>query len=167
MRHVSRRQFKKEDVMKRMTRKTLSIAGALIIWMTVATCIAQAQPKPKFSFVADVPFDFLVGNRTLPPGRYEFQFVLGLPSAADGISILAVRSQEEHLYQSVVTRVVRGGPEQNTAKVTFGGQGDRRFLSQVWWDKTGLQLHSSAPPTELAQTGESEFVALAASTSGR
>ena len=156
--------------MKRMTgktRKTLSVAGALLMWMAMATCTAQAQPKPKFSFVADIPFDFLVGNRTLPAGRYEFQFVLGLPAATDDISILAVRSQEGHLYQSVVTRVVRSEPGQKTARVTFGGQRDRRFLSQVWWDKTGLQLHPSAPPTESAQTGESEVLALAASTSGR
>jgi hypothetical protein len=75
-----------------MTRKTLSIAAFLILCLAAATSVAQAQPKPKSSFAADVPFAFVVGNRTLPAGRYEFRFVLGLPAAADEINILAVRS---------------------------------------------------------------------------
>jgi hypothetical protein len=151
-----------------MTRKTLSGAALVILCMAAATCVAQAQPKPKSSFVADVPFAFVVGNRTLPAGRYEFQFVLGLPSAADEINILAVRSLDgQHLYQSVVTGIVRGGPELKTANLTFSSQGDRRFLSQVWWEKAGLQLHVSPAPAGLAQTRESEVVALVASTSGR
>src|SRR5271166_2003868 len=83
-----------------MTRKTLSVAVALTVWLAAATCMATAQPKPKSGFVADVPFDFVVANRTLPAGRYEFQFVLGLPSATDDINVLAVRSLDgQHLYQ--------------------------------------------------------------------
>jgi hypothetical protein len=149
-----------------MTRKTLSVAGLVILCMAAATCVAQAQPKPKSGFAADVPFDFVVANRTLPAGRYEFQFVLGLPSAEDDINILAVRSLNgQRQYHSVVTRIVRGGSELQTAKLTFSSQGDRRFLSQVWWEKAGLQLHVSPPPAGLAQTRESEVVALVASTS--
>jgi hypothetical protein len=151
-----------------MTRKTLSVAALVILCMAAATCVAQAKPKPKSSFIADVPFAFVVGNRTLPAGRYEFQFVLGLPSPSDDINILAVRSLDgQHLYQSVVTGIVRGGPELKTAKLTLSSQGDRRFLSQVWWEKAGLQVHVSPAPAGLAQTRESEIVALVASTSGR
>ncbi len=151
-----------------MTRKTLSVAALVILCMAAATCMAQARPKPKSGFAADVPFDFVVANRTLPAGRYEFQFVLGLPSAEDDINILAVRSLNgQRQYHSVVTRIVRGGSELQTAKLTFSSQGDRRFLSQVWWEKAGLQLHVSPPPAGLAQTRESEVVAHVASTSER
>jgi hypothetical protein len=152
-----------------MTRKTLRVAAFVILCMAAATSVAQAQPKPKSSFVADVPFAFVVGNRTLPAGRYEFQFVLGLPSAEDDINILAVRSLDvQHLYQAVVTRVTRGASEVKTAKLSFSREGDRRFLSQVWWEKAGLQLHVSPPPAGPAQTRETaEVVTVAASTSGR
>ncbi len=150
-----------------MTRKALSVAAFVILCMAAATSVAQVRPKPKSSFAADVPFAFVVGNRTLPAGRYEFQFVLGLPSAEDDINILAVRSLDgQRQYHSVVTGIVRGGSDLRTAKLTFNSQGDRRFLSQVWWEKTGLQLHVSPPG--LAQNRETaEVVTLAASTSGR
>jgi len=151
-----------------MTKKTLSIAAFVILCLAAATSVAQAQPKPKSSFAADVPFAFVVGNRTLPAGRYEFRFVLGLPSATDEINVLAVRSLDgQGLYQAVVTRVARGGSDAKAAKLTFSSQGDRRLLSEVWWEKAGLQLHVSPPPPGLAQSRDTEIVAMAATSSKR
>jgi hypothetical protein len=152
-----------------MTKKTLRVAAFVILCLAAATGVGQVRPKPKSSFAADVPFAFVVGNRTLPAGRYEFQFLLGLPLAADDISILAVRSLDgQRQYHAVVTGIVRSESELQTTKLTFSSQGDRRFLSQVWWGKAGLQLRASPPQSVLAETHETaEIVTLMASTNGR
>ena len=56
-----------------MNRKVLPIIATLIVLIGIIASQAQAQPKRKVTLEASVPFEFVVGNRAYPGGRYTFE----------------------------------------------------------------------------------------------
>jgi len=46
------------------------------------------------TFIAHVPFPFVVGNQTLPPGIYQVQRLMGRPAETDQIGVIVVRRTE-------------------------------------------------------------------------
>ena len=61
-----------------MLKRLSAFAAALTFGTIIAALPAHAKSATK-SFTFAVPFDFVVGNRTMPAGAYRFQLVLGSP----------------------------------------------------------------------------------------
>jgi len=124
-----------------------------------AVSAAQAQePRVK----ANIPFDFVVGDRVLPAGEYVVsQF--GQSNAA--ISILKEDRKAEVL---ILTSACTSSGPSKSGKLVFHAIGGRYFLSQVWTEgyDQGRQLRTSKAEIELAKNGTtSKDLVLAANRS--
>jgi hypothetical protein len=144
-----------------MTKRWIAFAAALTLSISTAAWPAQAKTKPK-SFVVAVPFDFIVGNRTLPAGSYRFQFVLGSPTANDTVGVVAVRSADGRYYASTITNITEGEAPSDGLRVVFSRSGDRASLAQLWeqGNPVGLTLRASASDNEVAADWPDQVVTL-------
>jgi len=118
-----------------MNRKLF--VAAIVIAMALALN-ANAQNKAR----ANVPFDFIVGDKVLPAATYDISEV-----NANAIAIRAHRSAESAMVQFQPA----DGKHHMQAKLVFHKYGDRYFLYQIWdADSVGLQVRESKLEKEQA-----------------
>jgi hypothetical protein len=124
---------------------------------------AHAQTRRKVTLEASVPFQFIVGNRTLPAGRYVFEMATGSPKATDRAGVLIVRGHEQGLFAAVAADVTAEGNPHIEPKLVFMRNGGRTFLSRVWrqGNTAGLSV-PVVPTTEGRDSVESEVLTLKA-----
>jgi hypothetical protein len=115
-------------------------------------------PAQTMSLKAYVPFPFLVGNQTLPPGTYQIQRLMGRPAEADEVGMIVLRSTDLQLYKAVVTNLVpqpldSGGNSQ----LMFARRAGQRYLTEVRiGGEKGHQIPNVAPESELARDDASQ-----------
>ncbi len=92
-----------------------------------ALAVVLAAPMPAQSIVvkANVPFDFMVGGRTLPAGVYEF----GLITQA---GVLRVMSESGSTAALTWSSADRDGGSRTGVLVEFHRYGNEYFLYKVW-----------------------------------
>ncbi|HEX8071285.1 MAG TPA: hypothetical protein VF546_15120 [Pyrinomonadaceae bacterium] len=105
--------------MKRHTTRLFILCG-FILAMTVA---AQAQAGYRIN--VHVPFDFVVGKKTLPAGDYTVKQI------GSGNSLL-VQSADGRTAQIIGTNQTTAARESETARLDFRRYGDKYFLATVW-----------------------------------
>jgi len=112
--------------------------------LLLAVSAAQAQ-EPRLK--ANIPFDFVVGDRVLPAGEYQ---VSAMGASGQAIAILS----EKATAFMVTSACVSSGPSKSS-KLVFHAMGGRYFLSQVWTEgySQGRQLRESKAQIELAKNG--------------
>ena len=97
---------------------------ALALSLTVAVAVGSAQTSVRA--VADIPFDFHVGNVLLPSGQYIVKS--GFPTEGN-LCIQSKDSSRKAIAPTLgVTQMRRNGPN----KLVFNQYGSSYFLSQVW-----------------------------------
>jgi len=149
-----------------MTSKTLPLFVSLITILTVASAAAQAQSRRRVTLQASVPYEFVLGNRTLPAGTYVFEMATGSPRSTDGAGVLIVHNYERRLYVAVATGVENDVNVHPSPKLVFVREGDRVYLSKVWrqGEIAGLSVHIPAGDGDHIE--ESGVLTLDANTSG-
>jgi len=115
----------------------------LMLTLSLLPMMASAQMESDHKIQAQVPFDFVIGSRSIPAGQ------LTVERASTGA--LALRNREAKV--NLFTPVMRGEtkkPAANTALV-FHQYGQRYFLSQVrvQGSRTLYQLPTSRAEAEL------------------
>jgi hypothetical protein len=130
------------------------LLAALIVLLAAGSAFAQAD-----RMVVKVPFDFVIGNKTLPAGQYDVH-----PTGSLGT--LTILGEGEHKMFAISYRVESTQPSQ-TSKLIFNRYGNRYFLSQVWiqGNESGRQLPKTGMEKELAKlasNGTPETVVVAA-----
>jgi hypothetical protein len=127
--------------------------------LLLAVSAAQAQePRVK----ANIPFDFVVGDRVMPAGEYQ---VSEMGASGHAIAIL---SEDRKANALVVTSACATSGPSKSSKLVFHAIGGRYFLSQVWTEgySQGRQLQESKAEIELAKNGTtSKDLVLAANRS--
>ena len=114
-----------------MKKETLRIAVLFVLLVAASALNAQAQTAR--TVVAQIPFDFVVGNETLPAGEY----VVGR-ATHNSASCLVVTSADGRRSALVLTDATAAGkPAAGKAaraalKLDFHRYGDQYFLAQVW-----------------------------------
>jgi hypothetical protein len=117
------------QVAKSFTRLTL----VLVIAFGGAVVSANAQSSTRV--VADIPFEFIVADKTLPSGNYDVR-----PMFDNGHGLL-IRSREGNASAMRITNSVIGNGKETKAKLVFHRYGKTYFLAQVWnGDPNGLEL---------------------------
>jgi hypothetical protein len=97
-----------------------------IIALAFATAVASNAQSSGKGLKANIPFDFVVGDKTLAAGDYS---VRQITANADGI---LVRSNDGgHSAIRLTTSLNAGAPKRKTA-LTFLRYGNTYYLSQVW-----------------------------------
>ena len=119
----------------------LPAALALGSLFLVGTGSAYAQGSE--SVQAQIPFDFKVGQATLPAGEYDMKY-----DPAESQSVLTVRSADGHHEVFVLTEPVdakHGMPNAN--KLVFEREGTRYVLSEVFTadSSVGLEVLGTHP----------------------
>lgn len=109
--------------------------------LTVGGVVANAQIDTGITIRGDVPFAFMVGDTTLPAGKYEIRALDDMPG------VLELRSVNGHTVVNFDAEPVKTKDERNASKceLVFDQIGDRYFLSQVF-------VAGSASGSELAKS---------------
>jgi len=110
------------------SRFLIATVGVLLVGLTLGS--AQAQTA---SFRAEVPFEFVVGHYTLPPGQYIFQRLLGKAKAQDTIGILVIRSVDHRIYRAIVTSIGAEtiDAQSGDSRLVFTRYESRHYLDRV------------------------------------
>ena len=126
---------------------------ALIVLVGSMAIAAKAQIGGRTQFVANIPFQFSVGNSTLPAGEYVISKVN--PKVAPGV--LAFRSVNGSSCALILMNSAQG-KAQESATLIFRRYHNRYFFAQAWvaGNKNGLQ----APRSKAERAAESEIAGL-------
>ena len=107
-----------------MKKQTLWISLILVAMFAAAAVSTSAQTA--YGLRANVPFDFVVGDKTIPAGRIAAQ---GSSDATHGA--LAIRNLTQGDVASRAGRRLLGSQRANQGKLVFHKYGDRYFLAQI------------------------------------
>ncbi len=143
-----------------MKKQTLTVLAMASLFVMLAVVPVSAG---SFKLRADIPFDFMAGNETLPAGTYTVTH----PDGQHGV--LLIRSWEEGAA-FVLTNALEANGTQDETKLIFNRYGDRYFLTQLWTggEIGGHELPKSRMERELARESmarngsEPEMVSIAA-----
>src|SRR3984893_3627133 len=130
---------------------------AMIVLLGSMAVAAQAQSSGRTQLIANIPFDFSVGNKTLPAGEYTVAQV----NPASDHAVLQLRSRDGRAAAMVqMTSVI--GKARESSKLSFNRYGEHYFFAQAWvdGDNTGLQ----APKSRAERAAEGELAGLKAKT---
>jgi hypothetical protein len=141
-----------------MQIQTLKRLIMLSVFSVLAAVSAHAQAAKQFM----IPFDFCVGDKTLPAGQY----LVGRSTQASAEG-LVVRGTEGRAGVFALTRVIQAEEVQRDSKLVFRRYGNQYFLAEVWISgrSTGRALPSSGKERSIAREiakrgGNSEKVAI-------
>ena len=115
-----------------MITKALPAFVLSIAIIAITNSAAQAQTHRKVALQASVPYEFVVGNRTLPAGNYVFEMATGSPKSTDQAGVLVVHDYQRKLYVAVATGVENDSNTHVLPRLVFLRNGDRVYLSKVW-----------------------------------
>jgi hypothetical protein len=133
--------------MKKALRQATVFVAAIL---AASACLAQTN---RGDLVVEIPFPFVVTNRTLPPGRYIVTHM--------GESNLRIYNSQNQ-STLVPTHTVEGKAPEGTGRMVFRRYGETYILSQVWFaaNTTGWQAFRSRIEKEMARMGQATEVAV-------
>jgi hypothetical protein len=112
--------------MKKQALRAITMLVSIIV-LAYVTAIASNAQSLRLTLKADIPFDFVVGEKTLAAGEYT---IGELTSTSDaGISI---RSREGDVKAIRLTSVVQASAKQRNTTLTFHRYGETYYLAEVW-----------------------------------
>lgn len=144
--------------MKNQALRTILMFGVLAV---LAMSSIQAQTSEVQ--MANIPFEFSVGNKSFPAGRYR---VTRLNPQSDKAALL-ISSMDGRKSRIVLTLPIQAGRTREQGRLVFSRYEDQYFLSEVWApaDSIGFELPKSRSERTLARnagdkTGERVAIAL-------
>lgn len=112
----------------------------LVIMVAFVTALASANAQtPNRNISVDIPFEFSVGDQTLPAGRY----ILGQLSSKS--VALHINNLDNAETAQPLTAIVRASEAKQESVLVFQRYGNSYFLSQVWvaGERTGREMLKS------------------------
>ncbi len=131
--------------MKRQIAIWMSVFGLLLV---VAGASAQSV-----NLKANVPFDFVVDNATLPAGSYSIQSI----NDANGSPTLVIRGETVKAGRLVSSNPAEKLNAAATSHLLFHRYGDTYFLAQIWMqgEQHGRELRMTRREAEIAKNLQS------------
>ena len=117
---------------------------SLLLALTAVSVSAQSQR----STAIQIPFDFIVGRKTLPAGAYTVE-----PNRRDFDKVWLIQSSDGQASVLVMTMSAQAGQTQENTRLVFHKYGAQYFLSQIWTPggSTGHELTMPRFERELAK----------------
>jgi len=134
---------------------TMIAMFVLVASMAVA---AQAQTSGRTQLTANIPFNFSVGNQSLPAGEYTIAQI----NPGSSNVVLQLRSREGNSAMVQMTSVI--GKAQENAKLIFHRYGNKYFFAQAWVDGESNGLQAPKPRAERAAEHEMAAIKAASET---
>jgi hypothetical protein len=131
-----------------MKMRALVMASVMALTGIASTRVAQAQEP----LVIRIPFDFVVGGKTLPAGEYSVN------TSGPERTLLLIDRQDPSASIFMGSNAIVASEPKSESKLVFNRYGDRYFLSQVWTagNSCGRLLLMSDREKEVAQTAKFE-----------
>ncbi len=109
---------------------------AMFVLVGSMAVAAQAQTSGRTHLIANIPFEFTVGDKTLPAGAYD---VLAVNTSSDNV-VLKIQSRDSKAGAMVRMMTVTASA-QASPKLIFNHHGNQYFFAQAWLDgeNSGLQ----------------------------
>lgn len=126
--------------MKKQMFKLFAILSLVIMVAFISALASASAQTPGHTLMANVPFEFSVGDKTLPAGDYSISRLNG-----DG-SALRISNQESNQSTSRLTQAKQAAQPRENSVLVFRRYGDQYFLAQVWLvgEREGRELVKSA-----------------------
>lgn len=125
----------------------------VIVVLAFATAVVSANAQSSNRVVAEIPFQFTVGDRAMPSGKYAVK-----ATNMQGIALI-IQSADAKRAAVRLTNSMEPTKANERAKLVFHRYGERYFLAEVWsgGSNTGRELVKSrqerAIERELASNG--------------
>jgi hypothetical protein len=132
-----------------MRRHRWQAAGFLVVVLAAAVATGQNNPAV---LKADIPFPFVVANRTLPAGHY----------VVSTLGEQTIRIANPHKQGAfVLTSKVDGRASESLGNLVFYRYEDSYFVAQVWNSgNQGKQVFKSPAEEELERKGASRKISV-------
>jgi hypothetical protein len=114
---------------------------------------AQTAAKRNPGFTVRVPFEFTLGDRTLPAGTYTVRRVLNSAPDASEIEIVTLQTPWT-TYQSTVAKIEKSARLETLPKVAFHKRGAQVELSAITVGRTRLLFSKNRE--EMARTQDAD-----------
>jgi hypothetical protein len=122
----------KKDLVKGLTIFTLMVALAIL------TAVVSANAQSRMRVAASVPFEFVVGDHTLPAGDYTVETV------TSGGAALAIQNSDNRESVIRIADPIEATNKKRPARLVFHRYGHSYFLAQIWsGESTGRKLAKS------------------------
>lgn len=129
-------------------RKFIQTVSFLGLALILGGLSANAQSSTT-KLDADVPFDFVVGNKTFSSGKY----VLRISKAPTGVQLLDVRNAEgEILYLGLLS--TNGERNPNAAELKFDRTSGQAVLARIVTADGGYSVAKESSGKLIASTGK-------------
>jgi hypothetical protein len=113
------------------------------VFVPALVAVAAASAQNTTSLQATIPFDFIVGQRTLPAGHYAV-------NQGGGQGTLVIKSDDGRGAAIVFANALYSTVPKNSGRLVFHRYGDTYFLSEVWAaGNDGRQIPSTNREREL------------------
>ena len=121
--------------MKYMQR-AIALSGLLLL-LTFSSAFGQSNRQT----IIHIPFNFTVGEKTLPAGTYVIE-----QNRKDSDLVWAIRHKDNVGNALVLTRPVRANETVEQTKLVFHQYDDLYFLAEFWTagSNTGRELQTSS-----------------------
>jgi len=145
--------------MKRQVFGTLTMLTLLLAVLTISVSAQSERSK-----ITNIPFDFTVGEKTLPAGEYTIE-----PNRRDSLNVWLLQSRDGHLSALFATGSVRASETQEKCKFVFHKYGDQYFLSQIWTigGNSGRELPMPRVEREVAKNSVRQTIVLFKGNAGK
>ncbi len=115
--------------------KTSRVLAVVSFFVLLTPALAQIR-----TVKANVPFDFVVGSKTMPAGEYTF--------ALNGTGALRI-SQLNGPQVAGIIAVPVAGSDNAAPRLLFHRYGQRAFLAEVWVGEMSISHRLYTAPAEL------------------
>jgi len=102
---------------------------ALLVLVGSMAVAAQAQGGSRTQLVATIPFEFSIGDKTMPAGEYTVRQV----NPSSDRAVLQLRNQDGKASAMVqMNALIDKAKAQETASLIFNHYGNKYFFAQAW-----------------------------------
>ena len=129
-----------------MKKQAYMIIAVMALVTVAGLSTAKAQTSGNPQLVANIPFAFSVGEKSLPAGEYTVRCT----NPDSPAKILQLRSKNGHDSALVQTNSVIGKIE-NNARLVFYRYGDQYFFAQAWLPADSIGMQTPRSRTEKAR----------------
>ena len=132
----------------RNIHKAIALAGLLVL-LTFSSALGQSDRQN----IIYIPFNFTVGEKSFPAGKYVIQ-----QNRTDSDIVWAIRHKDNVGKAFVLTNPVRSTNAVEETRLVFKKYDDIYFLSEFWFPNTntGRQIQISDRERALAQAVKPE-----------
>lgn len=132
--------------------KKYLISGLAILCLLAGSGVVttSAQIDGDNTIEAAIPYAFVVGNQTLPAGKYTIKV-----ADDNNLNLFVVRSTDGRTAEFFQTHDVQANQTPRQTELVFNKIGDTYFLSQIWLtgSKLGVDLEKSKAEQKLEAGG--------------